>query len=88
VLKPKNGKNANEWVQCLSVLVAKKETTNTESSICNNVSLGKGLSISGLRSAVWFWFRNYPKTVISLSHQPSMFDVLLCNLYSKYICRC
>lgn len=32
VLKPKDGRNAEEWVQCLSVLVAHHNQSNKEKS--------------------------------------------------------
>lgn len=62
VLKPKDGKNANEWVQCLSVLVARNEaggglgsdslSTGFNSCYPSQIQLSKAVSVNGFRTEV------------------------------------
>lgn len=67
VLKPKDGKNANDWVQALSVLVAKNEagtgkghggmgsdslSTGFNSCYPSQIHLSKAFSVNGFRTEV------------------------------------
>lgn len=63
VLKPKDGKNANDWVQALSVLVARNEaagggsrsdslSTGFNSCYPSQIHLSKAVSVNGFRTEV------------------------------------